>query len=69
MADIKSIAEALVRLSTKEVNELATVMKDEYGIEANASIEVERQRIENAYNTMSPKEYGIYLMNKRHRYR
>jgi len=69
MADIKSIAEALVRLSTKEVNELATVMKDEYGIEANASIEVERQRIENAYNTMSPKEYGIYLMNKRHRIR
>jgi len=69
MADIKSIAEALVRLSTKEVNELATVMKDEYGIEATASIEFERQRIENAYNTMSPKEYGIYLMNKRHRYR
>ena len=69
MADIKSIAEALVELSTKEVNELATVMKDEYGIEAQASIEVERQRIENAYNTMSPKEYGIYLMNKRHRHR
>ena len=69
MADIKSIAEALVRLSTKEVNELATVMKDEYGIEAAASIEDERQRIENAYNTMSPKEYGIYLMNKRHRNR
>lgn len=69
MADIKSIAEALVGISTKEVNELATVMKDEYCIEAQASIEVERQRIENAYNTMSPKEYGIYLMNKRHRYR
>lgn len=69
MADIKSIAKALVRLSTKEVNELATVMKDDYGIEAMASIEDERQRIENAYNTMSPKEYGIYLMNKRHRLR
>lgn len=69
MADIKSIAEALVGLSTKEVNELATVMKDEYGIEAAASIEAERQRIDNAYNTMSPKEYGIYLMNKRHRIR
>lgn len=69
MADIKSIAEALVRLSTMEVNELATVMKDEYGIEAAASIETEQQRIENAYNTMSPKEYGIYLMNKRHRHR
>lgn len=69
MADIKSIAKALVELSTKEVNELATVMKDEYGIEAAATIEAERQRIENACNTMSPKEYGIYLMNKRHRYR
>lgn len=69
MADIKSIAEALVGLSTKEVNELAMIMKDEYGIEAAASIEVERQRIENANKTMSPKEYGIYLMNKRHRHR
>ena len=33
MADIKAIAEELVNLTVKEVNELATVLKDEYGIE------------------------------------
>lgn len=32
MADIKAIAEELVNLTVKEVNELATVLKDEYGI-------------------------------------
>ena len=31
MADIKAIAEQLVNLTVKEVNELATVLKDEYG--------------------------------------
>ena len=33
MADIKAIAEELVNLTVKEVQELATVLKDEYGIE------------------------------------
>lgn len=37
MADIKAIAEELVNLSVKEVNELATVLKDEYGIEPAAA--------------------------------
>ena len=37
MADIKAIAEELVNLTVKEVNELATVMKDEYGIEPAAA--------------------------------
>ena len=37
MADIKAIAEELVNLSVKEVQELATVLKDEYGIEPAAS--------------------------------
>ena len=36
MADIKAIAEELVNLTVKEVNELATVLKDEYGIAAVA---------------------------------
>ena len=41
MADIKAIAEELVNLTVKEVNELATVLKDEYGIEpAAASVAV-----------------------------
>ena len=37
MADIKAIAEELVNLTVKEVNELSTVLKDEYGIEPAAA--------------------------------
>ena len=40
MADIKAIAEELVNLTVKEVNELATVIKDEYGIEPAAAAAV-----------------------------
>ena len=37
MADIKALAEELVNLTVKEVNELATVLKEEYGIEPAAA--------------------------------
>ena len=37
MADLKAIAEELVILTVKEVNELATILKDEYGIEPAAA--------------------------------
>ena len=37
MADIKAIAEELVNLTVKEVNELAQVLKDQYGIEPAAA--------------------------------
>ena len=37
MADIKAIAEELVNLTVKEVNELATVLKEEYRIEPAAA--------------------------------
>jgi large subunit ribosomal protein L7/L12 len=37
MADIKALAEQLVNLTVKEVNELAAVLKDEYGIEPAAA--------------------------------
>src|SRR6187431_528851 len=37
MADLKQFAEQLVNLSVKEVNELATILKDEYGIEPAAA--------------------------------
>lgn len=37
MADVKSIAEELVNLTVKEVNELAKVLKEEYGIEPAAA--------------------------------
>lgn len=37
MADLKEFAEQLVSLTVKEVNELATILKDEYGIEPAAA--------------------------------
>jgi large subunit ribosomal protein L7/L12 len=40
MADVKQIAETLVNLTVKEVNELAAVLKDEYGIEPAAAAPV-----------------------------
>jgi len=40
MADVKAIAEELVNLTVKEVNELAEVLKEEYGIEPAAAAAV-----------------------------
>jgi large subunit ribosomal protein L7/L12 len=40
MADLKQIAETLVNLTVKEVSELATILKDEYGIEPAAAAPV-----------------------------
>lgn len=37
MAELKEFAEQLVNLTVKEVNELATILKDEYGIEPAAA--------------------------------
>jgi large subunit ribosomal protein L7/L12 len=37
MADLKALAEELVNLTVKEVNELANILKDEYGIEPAAA--------------------------------
>jgi large subunit ribosomal protein L7/L12 len=37
MADLKAMAETLVNLTVKEVNELAKILKDEYGIEPAAA--------------------------------
>ena len=73
MADIKSVAEALVRLSTKEVNELAMVMKDEYDIEPASQIyHLNEARIaEDAklFRETSPKKYGISLLNRKRKKR
>ena len=41
MADLKEFAETLVNLSVKEVNELAGILKDEYGIEPAAAAVVD----------------------------
>jgi len=40
MADLNSFAEQLVGLTVKEVNDLATILKDEYGIEPAAAAPV-----------------------------
>ncbi|GAB5416328.1 MAG: 50S ribosomal protein L7/L12 [Crocinitomicaceae bacterium] len=40
MADLKEMAEALVNLTVKDVNELANILKDEYGIEPAAAAAV-----------------------------
>jgi len=40
MADLKKFAEELVNLTVKDVNELATILKDEYGIEPAAAAAV-----------------------------
>ncbi|MBL7830706.1 MAG: 50S ribosomal protein L7/L12 [Saprospiraceae bacterium] len=37
MADLKALADQLVNLTVKEVNELATILRDEYGIEPAAA--------------------------------
>ena len=38
MADVKKLAEELVNLKVTEVNELATILKEEYGIEPALSL-------------------------------
>jgi large subunit ribosomal protein L7/L12 len=40
MADLKDFAEQLVNLTVKEVNELASILKEEYGIEPAAAVAV-----------------------------
>lgn len=40
MADLKKFAEELVNLTVKDVNELATILKEEYGIEPAAAAAV-----------------------------
>ena len=42
MADLKAFAEQLVNLTVKEVNELAEILKNEYGIEPAAYLFVEK---------------------------
>ena len=40
MSDLKNLAETLVNLTVKDVNELAAILKDEYGIEPAAAVVV-----------------------------
>ena len=57
--NIKEIAEELVNLSVKEVNELSMVLKNDFDIP-----QVQYEETPNNH-TLSPKEYGIKKLGKR----
>ena len=62
MADIKAIAEQLVNLTVKEVNELANVLKEEYGIEpAAAAVAVAAGPVADAPKEEEKTEFNVVL--------
>ena len=62
MADLKDFAEQLVNLTVKEVNELATILKDEYGIEpAAAAVAVAGPAAGGASAGAEPTEFDVIL--------
>ena len=62
MADLKDFAEQLVNLTVKEVNELATILKDEYGIEpAAAAVAVAAAGGGNAAAAEEKSEFDVVL--------
>ncbi len=59
MADIKAIAEALVKLTVGEVNELSVALKNEYGVEPAAvqiKVAVHRPKAPKAPKPYSPRK-------------
>ena len=64
MADIKAIAEELVNLTVKEVNELANVLKEEYGIEpAAAAVAVAAGPAAAAEEAEEKTEFNVVLVD------
>jgi len=62
MADLKSFAEQLVNLSVKEVNELAQILKEEYGIEpAAAAVAVAAGPAAGAAGAEEKSEFDVIL--------
>ena len=61
MADLKQIAETLVNLTVKEVNELATILKDEYGIETAAAAAVMVSGVGEAAVAEEKTEFDVIL--------
>ncbi len=62
MADLKKFAEQLVGLTVLEVNELATILKDEYGIEpAAAAVAVAGPAADAAPAEEAKSEYNVEL--------
>ena len=70
MADLKAFAEQLVNLSVKEVNELATILKDEYGIEpaaAAVAVAAPADIFTGTHRKLPHRELGIAAANINHR--
>lgn len=65
MADLKAFAEQLVNLTVKEVNELATILKDEYGIEpaAAAAVAVAGPAAAAGEDVVAQTEFDVILSN------
>jgi large subunit ribosomal protein L7/L12 len=64
MADIKKFAEELVNLTVKEVQELATILKEEYGIEpAAAAVAVAAAPAEGAAAPVEQTEFDVILVS------
>ena len=61
MADLKQFAEQLVNLTVKEVNELATILKDEYGIEPAAAAVVVAGGGDGAGGAEEKSEFDVVL--------
>lgn len=62
MADLKAFAEQLVNLTVKEVNELAQILKDEYGIEpAAAAVAVAAPAADGAAAAEEKTEFDVIL--------
>lgn len=74
MADIKSIVEELAKMNVREVQEIASVMKDD--TESNMQSQIYRikeqaRMAEDAklFRDTSPKQYGISLLNRKRKKR
>jgi len=62
MADLKALAEQLVNLTVKEVNELAGILKDEYGIEpAAAAVAIAAPVISGEEVVVEKNEFDVIL--------
>lgn len=63
MADVKNLAEELVNLTVKEVNELAEVLKDEYGIEPAAAAAVVAGPVAGGDAAAEQTEFDVVLIS------
>ncbi len=70
MADIKAILEDLAVLPPRDIQEIAMILKDEYGNEASERYNHQESAVTAELKELcptSPKQYGISLLNKKHK--